>query len=156
MFSLKSLEILVRLRVVFPELLDDILANVTVVFLDLSCHPQLVLRRNGSHLSTLSQQVEDELADISASDRDMLDSAADNVSFGAGYDVRHTISRVYNGTRESTVCDTVGGPGGGKGEHGLNGDVEALDVERLEEDLCGLFTVLWRVKRWFGLQLMIS
>jgi hypothetical protein len=33
----------------------------------------------------------------------------------------------------------------------LDGYVQTLDVERFEEDLRSLLSVLWRVKRWFGL-----
>jgi hypothetical protein len=33
----------------------------------------------------------------------------------------------------------------------LNGYVQSLDIERLEEDLGSLFSVLWGVERWFGL-----
>jgi hypothetical protein len=46
MLPLISLKVFVGLRVVFPELFDDILARVTVVFLHSTSNPQLIFRWN--------------------------------------------------------------------------------------------------------------
>ena len=54
-------------------------------------------------------------------------------------------------THKCAVCDLSWGPGRSEGEYGLDGNVEPLNVEQLEEDLGGVFAVLRRVKRRFGL-----
>ena len=66
-------------------------------------------------------------------------------------DVGNSISRVNNGTSQGTCC-ILGSPRGGKGEHGLDGNVKARNVECLEHDLGSVLTVLGRVERRFGKQ----
>jgi hypothetical protein len=135
MLAVVPLEILVGLRVVLPELLDDVLAHICVVLLDFPGDFELVLGRHLCHLTALAHQVEHELRDVPPGDRDVLDRAADHVAFGAGDDVRDAIARVDDRARERSVRHAVRGPGRGKCQHGLDSDVQPLDVKRLEEDL---------------------
>lgn len=109
-FSFIPLKILVRLRIIFPEFLDDILADITIILLDLSCDLQLLFRRYCRHLPALSHEVEHELRDIAASDWDMFDSTSDDVSFRARYNVRDTVAGVNDSTSECTIINLVGGP----------------------------------------------
>ena len=152
MFAFIALEVLVRLFIVFPEFPDDVLANVAVVLLDFPCDLHVLLRWNIGEFTALAQQVEHELRDVATGDGDVLDGAPDHVALRAGDDVRNTVAGVDNGARERAVGDAVGGPGGGEGEHGLDGDVEALDVKGFEEDLSRLLAVLGRVEGRFGLE----
>ena len=145
-------EVLVRFRIILPVLLHDILADVAVLFLHLSCNLQLILWRNGRHLPPFSHQIQHELADIPAGDGNVLDRTANHVSLGTRDNVRDTIARVNNCSGERTIRDLVGGPGGGEGEHCLDGDVETFDIERFEKDLRSLFSVLGCVERRFGLR----
>ena len=110
MLAVESLEILVRLRIELPELLDNILTHVRVVFLDLPGDLQLVLGRYLRHLATLSHQVEYELRNVSPGDRDVFDGAADHIALGAGDDMGHAVTRVDNRAGECAVCDAVRGP----------------------------------------------
>ena len=151
MLAVVPLEILVGLRVVLPELLDDILAHVRIVFLDLPGDLQLVFGRHLHHLAALSHQVEHELRDVAPGDRDVLDGAADDIALGARDDVSDPITRVDDRASERAVGDAIRGPRRSERQHGLNGDVQSLDVERLKEDLGRLLAVLRGVQR--GLRL---
>lgn len=151
MFSLIPLKVLVRLRVILPELLHNILTHITIVLLHLPSHLQLVLRRNSSHLTTLSHEVEHELGDIATGDGYVLDGGADDIALSTGNDVSDTVSGIDNGAGESAVCDAVRGPGSCECENGLDGDVETFDVEGLEEDFGGLFSILGWIERRFSL-----
>jgi hypothetical protein len=73
-----------------------------------------------------------------------------------GNDVRHTVARVDDRAGERAVGHLVAAPAGRKREHGLHGNVQALDVERLEHDLGGRLAVLRRVERRLGLQASAS
>ena len=108
MLTIVPLKVLVRLLVVLPKLAHYVLTDITVALLDLACNLQLILRRHVRHLPSLSHQVEHELRDITTSNRDMLDSAPDDISFGTGNNVGNTIARVDNSSSESTVGDAVG------------------------------------------------
>lgn len=110
MLAVEPLEILVRLRIELPELLDDILTHVRVVFLDLPGDLQLVLGWYLRHLATLSHQVEYELRDVSPGDRYVFDGAADHIALGAGNDMGHAVARVDHRAGERAVCDAVRGP----------------------------------------------
>ena len=81
----------------------------------------------------------------------MLDDAADNITFRAGDDMCDTVARVDDSLSKRAVDDSVRRPRSGRREHGLHGEVQSLDVERLEEDLGGLLSVLWCIEGWFGL-----
>ncbi len=151
MFSLVALKVLVRILIILAELPNDILADVAVRLFDFTCHPQLVFWWHSRHLSTFSHEIEHKLGNIATGDGDVLDGAANNIPLRTGNDVGDTIARVDDRPSERAVGDTVGCPGGGKGKDSLDGDVEALDVERFKEDLGGLLSVLWRVQRRLGL-----
>jgi hypothetical protein len=140
------LEILVGLRVVLSELLDNVLAHVRVIFLDLPGDLQLVFGRHLRHLTTLSHQVEHELRNVTPGNRDVLDCAADDIALGARDDVSDTVARVDDGAGERAVRDAIRGPRRSERQYGLDGDVQPLDVERLEEDFCRLLAVLGRVQ----------
>lgn len=148
---LVALEVLVWLRVVLSELLDNVLADVTVVFLYFGRDLQVLLRGDVDHLSTFTQEVEHELRDVTTGDGDVLDGTADDIAFRARNNMSNAVSRVDDSSSERSVCDTVGRPGRGQSEDGLDGDIETLDIEGLEEDLRSLFTVLWRIERGLSL-----
>ena len=77
----------------------------------------------------------------------MLDATPDHVALCHRDDVRHAVARVDNRPRERALLDLLRGPRGREREHRLHGDVEPLDVERLEHDLRGGLAVLRRVHR---------
>jgi len=103
------------------------------------------------HLAPFSHKVENKLRDVAASDWDVFDGAPDDVSFGARNDVGYAVARVDDGSREGAVCDAVGRPGGSESKYGLDGDVEALDVEGFKEDFGSLLAVFGRVEWGFCL-----
>lgn len=151
MFPLKPFEVVVRIDIVLPKLSNDVLTDITVILLDLLRNLKLILRRDNNRLSALAKESLHETGDITTGDRNMLDCASNDITLRAGNNVRDTIARIDDCSRESAVGDFIGGPGCGQCEHGLDGDVETLDVERLEEDLGGVLAVLGRVKRRFRL-----
>lgn len=106
-FSFKSLEILVWLSIVLPELIHDVLAHVAVILLDLRGDLHLILRGYGGHLTTFSHQVEHELGDVPTGDWDVLDGASDDIALRARDNVGDTITRVNHSTGEGSVCDSV-------------------------------------------------
>ncbi len=110
MLAVVPLEILVRLHIVLPELLDDILTHVRIVFLDPPGDFQLVFGRYLRHLTTLSHQVKYELRDVSSGNRDMFDGTADHIALGTRDNMGHAVARVDDSARERTVCDAVRGP----------------------------------------------
>ena len=114
MLSVEPLEILVRLRIELPELLDDILTHVRIVLLDLPGDLQLVLGRHLRHLATLSHQVEYKLRNVSPGDRDVFNGAANHIALGAGNDMGHAIARIDDRAGERAVGDAVRGPGCGE------------------------------------------
>ena len=144
-------EILVGLRIILPVLLHDILTDIAVRLLHLSCNLQLILGGNGRHLPSFSHQIQHELADIPTGDGDMFDRTSNHIPLSTRDNVSDTIARVNDSPGERTIRDFIGGPGGGECEHCLDGDVETFDVERFEKDLGSLFSVLGCVERRFGL-----
>ena len=144
-------KILVGLRIKLPVLLHDILTDVAVRFLHLSCNLQLILGRDGRHLPSFSHQIQHELADIPTGDGDMFDRTSNDIPLSARDNVGDAIARVNDGPGERTIRDFVGGPGCGECENCLDGDVETFDVERFEKDLGSLFPVLGCIERRFGL-----
>ncbi len=129
MLTLIPLKVLVWLDVVLPELFDDILAHIAERLFHLSRDFQLILWRNSSHLASLPKEVQHKLGNVPSCNRDMFDSTSDDVSFCAGDNMSNAITRINNGPGKSTVCDSVGRPGRGEGEHCLHSDIQALDVE---------------------------
>ena len=151
MLAIVPLEILVRFRVVFPELLDYVLAHIRIILLDLPSDLQLVFRWHLCHLSALSHQVEYELCDVSSGDWDVLDSATDDIALRTRNNVSHTVTGIDDRTGQCAVGAAIRGPRRGKGQHSLNSNVQTLDVERLEENLGRLFTILRWVQRGLSL-----
>ena len=139
MLSLVPRKVLVRLLVVLPELLHDVLAHVAVLLLDLACDLELVLGRHVRHLAALAHEVKHELGDVAPCDGNVLDRAPDHVPLRTGDDVRDTVAGVEHDTRGAT--------GRVKREYGLDGDVECRRVERLKHDLRHLLAVRLRVER---------
>jgi hypothetical protein len=108
MLSIKSLKILVRLRIVLPELPDDILAHITIILLHFSGNLQLILRRYIDSLSTLSHQVQHKLRDIASGDWDVLDGTSNDVPLCTRDNVCDTIPGIDDCAGESAVGDSVG------------------------------------------------
>lgn len=121
--ALESLKVFVGLFIIFPELSDDILAHIAVILFNLARNLEMVFRRNGRHLAPLSHQVKHELRNVTPSDGNVLDSTPNDITFGTGDNMSYTVAGVDNCARQSTINDTVGGPGCGKGKHSLHGDV---------------------------------
>ena len=151
MLAIVPLKVLVGLGVVLPELLDDVLTHVRIILLDLSGDLELVLGRHLRHLAALSHEIEHELRDVPSGYRDVFDGAADHVALRAGDDMGDAVARVDDRAGQGAVGHAVRGPRCGEGEHGLDGDVQSLDVERLEEDFGRLLAILRRVQRRFSL-----
>lgn len=151
MLAVISLKILERLLIVLSELPDNVLTYIAIILLDFARHFKMILRRNDRHLSPFSHQVQHKLRDIATGNRDMLDGAPDDITFCARNNVRHAVARVDDGACQRAIRDAVRRPGGGEGEHGLHGDVEAFDVERFKEDFSRLLPILRWVKRRFSL-----
>lgn len=170
MLTLVSLEIGRRVGVVLAELFNNVLADVAVVLLDSTSDNHLIFRRDDGRLPAFSEKVLHKLTDITPSNRDMLDSRSDYVSFGlrgddlikitsivvqyVAYnrnDVGHTISRVNDGSSESSIRHLVRRPRRSKGEDGLNRDIQTSDIKGLEEDLRSRLAILWGIQRGFGL-----
>lgn len=151
MFPIIPFKVLVWLRIIFPKLFHDVLAHIAIILLDLRCNSQLIFGWDGCHLTALPQEVQHELRDISSGNWDVFYGTSDNVSFRAGYDVGDTVARVNNCARQCPVYHAIRRPGSRKGKYSLDSDIETLDVEGLEEDLCGLFPVLGWIKWRLGL-----
>ena len=72
--------------------LDDIFADVAVFFLDGASNLLYVFRRN--RLFALLQLIHDELGDVAAGERNVLDAAADDKAGRHREDVRHTVTGI--------------------------------------------------------------
>lgn len=92
-------KVLVRIRVVLFDLLDDILTDVGVILLDFlgtvrirvnGCarslvhashsRPSLILCWDSGGLSSVSEKLKDKVGDVSTGDGDMFDGGADDVA----------------------------------------------------------------------------
>lgn len=149
--SFVALKIFERFLIILPKLPNNILAYIAVVLLHPAGEPQLVFWRYGRHLSTLPHQVQHELRDIASCDWDVFDRAPDDVPLSTWNNVSNTISRIDNRSGERAVCNSVRGPRRGERKDSLDGDVQSLDVKRLEEYLSRLFSVFGWIERWFSL-----
>jgi hypothetical protein len=116
-------------RIILPELLDDILANVAVAFFDLAGDLELILRGHSRHLPPLSHEIQDELRDVTSGDWDMLDCTSDNVSLSTRDNVGNTIPGVYDCSGKGAIGNPVGRPRGSKGKYGLYSNVQPFNVE---------------------------
>ena len=90
--SLITFKELVRLNVILPELLHDILAYIRVVLLNLSSNLQLVFWGYGNHIPSLTNEVQYELCDVTTGDGYMLDGTSDDIPFGTRNHVSNTIT----------------------------------------------------------------
>lgn len=81
----------------------------------------------------------------------MFDRAPNDVPLRTWNDMSNAISRIDNRSGECAVCNPVRGPRRGERKDGLDGDVQSLDVKRLEEYLSRLFSVFGWIERWFSL-----
>lgn len=144
-------EVLVWFCIVLPELFYHVLTHVTMIFFHFCCNLHLILRWDTRHFTALSHQIQNELCDIPPSDRDVFDSAPDDIAFYAWNNMRDAVPRINNCTSECPVSDPTRRPGGSEREDRLNSDVETLDIERLKEDLCSLFSVLRCIEGGFSL-----
>lgn len=66
-------------------------------------------------------------------------------------DVRHTISRVNDGSGERPIRHLVRRPRRCEGKNCLDRDIQTSDVEGLEEDLRSRFAILWWIQWGLGL-----
>ena len=140
--DLELAEELVGLLVEAAELLDDVRTDVAFLLLDSFGGLQAAVG-----LAPVPQQLLHEVGDVPPGEVHALDRGPDHVALGHGDDVRDALARVDDGAGQGAVRDFGRGPGGGEGEHGLDGDVEPRAVERLEHDLGCVFAVFWRVER---------
>lgn len=60
-FTVVPLEVLIRLGIILSELLNNVLANVTVIFLHFRGKSQMIFRGHRAHFTALSQKIEHEL-----------------------------------------------------------------------------------------------
>lgn len=147
--ALLDLEPLLRLSIVLTELLGDIRADIAVLLLDTLGNLQRL--RRGDGLTTLTVEGLDEGRDITTSEGDVLDRGSNDVTFSDGDNVGNSISRIDNGTSQSTLS-LLGGPGSGQSQNGLDSNVETGNSQGLEEDLGGELTVLRGVERGLSLE----
>mmetsp|Transcript_6067 Transcript_6067/g.13267 ORF Transcript_6067/g.13267 Transcript_6067/m.13267 type:complete len:357 (-) Transcript_6067:244-1314(-) len=134
---------LARVLVVLLKLLGHVRANVAVLLLDAARNVHGVVGRDGA-LALAHEQL-DEVGDVAAGDRDVLDARADHVAIRHGDDVRDAVASVDHRARQRPLSHLLGRPRGAEREDGLHGDVQPLHVERLEHDLGGELAVLRRV-----------
>ena len=152
--TLVLLDPLLTTRVILPELLHDIRADVAVGLLDtlgdLTGHGG-----GNSGTLTISHQLLDERSDGASSKRDGLDGGTNNVTFSDGDDVSNTSTRINNGTSKGPVGDLRRGPRSSNGKDGLDSNIQPRNVEGLEHNLGGVFTVLRGVERRLSQQDMV-
>ena len=165
--ALVHAKVLAGLLVVLRKLLDHVATDVAVVLLDLLGDAKRVLGRDRV-LSSVTKELLDERRDVATGDGDVLDRGSDDVALGLGTrtmsalapssrledaethdwdNVSDSVSRVNDGPGQRAVGDLGAAPARGEREDGLDGDVESLDVERLEHDLRRRLAVLGRVER---------
>lgn len=162
--ALEGLQPLPGVPVVLGKLLGDVRAHVAVLLLQSEGSRVRLLSHRCTRMDldglgrlegllgrdaglALPEEALDEVGDVPAGDGDVLDAGADDVALGDGDAVGDAVPGVHDEAREGPVGDVAAGPGGGEGEDGLDGDVEAGDVEGLEHDLRRVLPVLGRVQR---------
>jgi hypothetical protein len=77
-------KVCVRVRVVLLKLLDNVLADVCVVLLDLLGDAALVLGRDSGRLATFTKEGEDKVRNVATGNGDVLDRRSDNVALSNG------------------------------------------------------------------------
>lgn len=80
----------------------------------------------------------------------MFDGRANDVAFGDGDDVGDSITRIDHSTGEGALFHLLGGPRSSEGEHGLDGNIQARNVESFEHDFSSVFTVFGLIEWRFG------
>lgn len=110
MLAIVTFKVFQRFLVVFPKLSNDILANVAIVLLHLSCDLQLILRRDIHHFSALPHQVENELRNVATSNGDVFNRTSNDIAFGARDNMGDTVTRIDDCSSEGTICNSVRRP----------------------------------------------
>merc|ERR1719201_162870 len=122
------------------DLISEGHGDVAEVLLDLL--GGLTLSSGGEGDLGLLENLADVVGEVTASEIDALDGVGHGVTLVDGHGVGHTITTVDH--------DTGGTARGVQGEHSLDGDVEATDVEGLEHDLGHALTVVLGVHGSLG------
>ena len=129
-------------------LLNDIFANVSILFLHSLGNLKLVLGRQC--LFPISQLGQGKLCDVSTCQRDVLDARSDNKAIGHREHMGNTVTRVNNNTSQILGCQVGDCVIGSlyltvKSESCLNSDKETLDAESLKHDFRHLLSIFRRV-----------
>merc|ERR1712159_846879 len=114
------------------DLISEGHGDVAKVLLDLL--GGLTLSSGGEGDLGLLEDLADVVGQVATSKVDTLDGVRHGVTLVDGHGVGHTITAIHH--------DTSGTARGVQGEHSLDGDVEATDVEGLEHDLGHALTVV--------------
>lgn len=135
------------------EFLHKVLADIAVFLFDSSGDFEGVFTWHG--LLSVTELTQDELGDVSTSERDMLDTAADDEAIRHWEDVGYTISRVDDHARKIMLRKIGVGALwssdlGIECEDGLDTNEETLYAKSLEHDFRNLLPVFWRIKRWLS------
>ena len=93
MLAIIPLKVLVRFHIVLPELFDEILTHIRIVFLYLPGDLKPILGWYLRHLSMLLYQVEYKLQDILPSNRDVFDG--NHIILGARDHMGHTVTSCW-------------------------------------------------------------
>lgn len=107
MFAVVPLKVLIWLGIILSKLFDDVLANVTVIFLHLRGQSQLILRGYTGRFTALSQKIEYELRDVATGNWNMFNSTSDHIAFRTRNYVSDTITGVNDCAGQCSVCDSV-------------------------------------------------
>lgn len=78
--AFKSFEVIIGVHIVLPELFDNILADIAVVFFDGTGNDHLIFWWDDGRLSSFSEKVLHEGADIASSNWNVLDGRSDNIA----------------------------------------------------------------------------
>merc|ERR1712094_123928 len=122
------------------DLISEGHGDVAEVLLDLL--GGLTLSSGGEGDLGLLEDLADVVGEVTASEIDALDGVGHGVTLVDGHGVGHTITAIHH--------DTSGTAGGVEGKDGLDGDVEATDVEGLEHDMGHALTVVLGVHGSLG------
>mmetsp|Transcript_20902 Transcript_20902/g.23640 ORF Transcript_20902/g.23640 Transcript_20902/m.23640 type:complete len:243 (+) Transcript_20902:681-1409(+) len=140
------------LFVIFVQLRQGILSNITVLLFDLLRYFQQFF--SGHLLSSISQRIQNKVGNISTCKRDMLDATSDDISIYNRNDMGNTVARINNSSRQALSMWRVSGVCGGgiKGQYGLHCNVHSLNIEGLKENFRHLFTILGSIHGRFRQQ----
>lgn len=93
------------LLVIQLELLEYILADVPVLFLDLASNLSRILSLE--LFATILQHLKSELGDVSSSKRDALDAAANHIAVANWEDVRNAVTCIDNSASQVTRFNLI-------------------------------------------------